>query len=90
MNDLMETLYKKAKGYTVEETQDEYAPDEGGGQKLIRRKVAGKYIPPDLAALKTYMEMTADASDYERMTDAELEKERKRIINKVKEKDTKK
>jgi hypothetical protein len=81
MSELLAVLYKKAKGYTVEETQDEYAAGEDGVQRLTKRRVSEKHIPPDLSALKTYLEMTEQQSDYEKLTDEELEAERKRIIN---------
>ena len=77
---LKDALYKKAVGYDVEETTEEYAIDEENNSKLVKRKVSKKHYPPDLSAAKTILEMFSDEKDYSNMSDEELEQERKELI----------
>ncbi len=53
---MLETLYKKAKGYDVEEVVYEYSVDENGNRQLAKEKHSVKHVPPDLSAIKAYME----------------------------------
>lgn len=80
--DVMSTLLKRAMGYTVEEIVEEYAGDEKGGE-LIKRKVTTKPVPPDVTALKTYIELSRQDDGYASMSDGELELERERLINEL-------
>lgn len=80
--DVMSTLLKRAMGYTVEEIVEEYAGDERGGE-LIKRKVTTKPVPPDVTALKTYIELSRQDDGYASMSDNELELEKKRLINEL-------
>ena len=77
---LMEALYRKALGGTVEAVTEEYGGEEGD---LLRRKVTGKYVPPDVGALKAYIEL-ADGDDILSMSDEELEREKLRLLNELK------
>lgn len=86
--DVMSTLLKRAMGYTVEEIVEEYAGDERGGE-LIKRKVTTKPVPPDVTALKTYIELSRQDDGYASMTDSELESEKQRLINEIKLKSSK-
>lgn len=78
--DVMSTLLKRAMGYTVEEIVEEYAGEERGGE-LIKRKVTTKPVPPDVTALKTYIELSKHDDEYASMTDAELSAEKERLLN---------
>lgn len=78
--DVMSTLLKRAMGYTVEEIVEEYAGDERGGE-LIKRKVTTKPVPPDVTALKTYIELTRQDDGYASMSDSELESEKERLLS---------
>lgn len=80
--DVMSTLLKRAMGYTVEEIVEEYAGDEKGGE-LIKRKVTTKPVPPDVTALKTYIELSRQDDGYASMSDSELELEKERLINEL-------
>lgn len=80
--DVMSTLLKRAMGYTVEEIVEEYAGDERGGE-LIKRKVTTKPVPPDVTALKTYIELSRQDDGYASMSDSELEFEKERLINEL-------
>ncbi len=85
----MKSLLMRAKGYTYNEVQEEFQKDESGEMALVRRKVTEKYCPPDSAALKTYLELNRDASIVE-MSDEELEKERQRLLEELKNLEDKK
>lgn len=80
--DVMSTLLKRAMGYTVEEIVEEYAGDERGGE-LIKRKVTTKPVPPDVTALKTYIELSKQDDGYASMSDNELELEKERLVNEL-------
>ena len=77
---LRKALFKKAVGYYCMETVSEYESD-GKNERLVRRKVARKYNPPDTAALKELANELPDVAD---LTDAELEAERARILAEIK------
>lgn len=79
---MLDVLYKKAKGYEVTEVTKEYGMDEDGNPKLVKEKTATKYIPPDLSAIKAYMEIK-DASLYN-MSEADLQKEKQKLLRQLK------
>lgn len=79
---MIDVLYKKAKGYDVEETTQEYVVDEEGNKRLVKEKTAVKHVPPDLSALKAYMELRD--TELSRMSDEELRKEKNRLIKSLK------
>lgn len=82
--DLMKVLLKKATGYLYDETAEEYSVDTDGREVLTKRKVTTKYCPPDATALKTYLEMgTGDG--VESLSDTELEKEKNRLLELLKD-----
>ena len=72
---LLETLRRKALGYTVSEQITEY--DAEGNE--IKQKITTKDVPPDLSAIKLLLEMTDD----EELTEAELEEEKNRILSEL-------
>ena len=76
---LLKMLKKKAKGYTVTETVKEYSLDENGNEKQVKCKKTKKYYPPDMQALKVYMEIS-DLNNISEMSVEELEKEKKRLL----------
>ena len=78
---LAKSLYKKAVGYTATEKTLEYSP-EG---ELIKKKVTSKHYPPDITALKAYLELLAGEQSVESMTDEELEKEKERLLKELEE-----
>ena len=79
---MIEVLYKKAKGYDVEEINREYVYDDDGTKRLIKEKTSVRHIPPDLSALKAYMELKD--SELTKMSNEELEKEKKRLLKELK------
>ena len=74
--DINDALIKKAVGFDVKETVEEYAESEGE-IKLTKKRVTTKFVPPDVSALKMLMERVTSLSDY---TDEELLKERERLL----------
>ncbi len=82
MRKTIEILYKKAKGYDVEEVTGEYTVDENGNRQLVKEKRTKKHIPPDLAAIKAYMEIK-DA-ELLKMGTEELIKEKERLLQELK------
>lgn len=80
---LNETILKKAMGYSVEESVMEYGmcDDE---LKLIKKKVSKKYYPPDLSAINLLINDNKN-NDLKKLTDAELEEEKNRILKLLKE-----
>ena len=76
---LNDALVKKAMGYSVEESVCEY--DE---LKLIKKKISKKYYPPDLSAINLLIG-SVNKSDFETMTDEELEQEKNRLLKLLKE-----
>lgn len=81
---LLKSLLKKAIGYKVSEVSEEYNVNEDGIEQLNKRKVTTKYIPPDLTALKAYLELTNGTNDYENMSDEELIKIKNELIKDLK------
>jgi len=73
--ELMDALYKKAVGYETSEIVEEYN-DVGD---IVKRKVSTKYIPPDVTALKIYVEERG-RGDLTRFDDEELIKEKERLL----------
>lgn len=79
---MLDVLYKKARGYDVEEINREYVVDEDGNKKLVKEKTTVKHIPPDLSALKAYMELKD--TELSKMSNDELIKEKERLIGELK------
>ena len=78
---LADSLYKKAVGYTATEKTTEYSP-EG---EVVKKKVVSKHFPPDISALKAYLELISSGEDYESMTDEELTREKERLLKELEE-----
>ncbi|MBQ7712183.1 MAG: hypothetical protein IJT69_00030 [Clostridia bacterium] len=78
---LAKSLYKKAVGYTAVEKTLEYSP-EGD---LVKKKVSSKHYPPDITALKAYLDLIGEGNDLESMTDEALEKEKERLLKELEE-----
>ena len=72
---IQESLVKKAIGYQYNEIIEEYSVDENG-EKLTKKKVTTKDVPPDLSAVKLLLDsMNVNHNDFENMTDDELKQE---------------
>ncbi len=84
---LKKALLKKALGYDADEVVCEYVLGDDGESKLSKKKVTKKHYAPDISAVKMMFEKYY-SFDYEgiySMSDQELEEEKKRLLNILKE-----
>ena len=84
---LEEALMKVALGYQVAEVTEEYA-EVDGALKLTKRKKTKKDIPPDLKAVQ--MLLGEGETGYAGLSDEELEREKARLLETLKEKSERK
>lgn len=80
---MLDILYKKGMGYQTEEVVEEYASEDKGGE-LIKRKVTIKNVPPDVAALKAYLDISKQNSEFDNLSDSELQAEKIRLLKLLK------
>ncbi len=80
---MLDILYKKGMGYQTEEVVEEYASEDKGGE-LIKRKVTIKNVPPDVTALKTYLEISKQNNEFDNLSDSELQAEKIRLLKLLK------
>ena len=78
-----QALKRCAVGFETGEVVEEFAV-ENGELKLVKKKVTRRDIPPDIKAVK----MLLEGENYARLSDEELEKERQRLIEILKENDS--
>jgi len=83
-----EALLKVALGYQVAEVTEEYA-EVDGKMKLTKRKKIKKDVPPDLKAVQILLSSEADGG-FSQWTDEELEAEKARLLEALKEETPKK
>jgi len=85
--EVIKALLKKAVGYTQSECVEEYTTNADQIMTLSKKKVTKKHIPPDVSALKvlfTFNDIGQD-KDITKMTDEELESEKIRLLNLLKD-----
>ena len=82
---ILKKLLRRAEGYTQTETQREYVIEEDGSRRAVKEKVVEKEVPPDVQALKIYLELTEYRSEFENMSDDEIKAEKIRLIKELKE-----
>ena len=82
-SDFKSALVKKALGYDATEIVEEYVSGEEGEIKLTKKKVTKKNVPPDITAIKMLMDEYVKPVAV--MSDEELEEERIRLLEKLKE-----
>lgn len=78
-------LLNKALGYTTQEIIEEYGYS-GEDFVLQKRKTSTKSYPPDLSALQILLDNGREENELYKFTDKELEEEKIRLINLLKEK----
>lgn len=74
----------------VEEIIEEYFLSENGEMVLNKKKITTKEVPPDTNAIKYLIEsenVLKKSNQYENMTDEELNKEKIKLLNLLKEVD---
>ena len=83
---LKEALINKALGYTTQEVTEEYGLS-GDEFVLQKRKTSTKSYPPDLSALQMLLdgENSDDTKTIRNMSDEELNQEKERLLNMLKE-----
>ena len=78
---IREAILRVALGYSVGEVTEEYDARDGE-LKLVKRKETRKDVPPDLKAVKILL---GGEDDYSALSDEELQAEKIRLINQLKE-----
>ena len=73
-----DALLKVALGYQISEVTEEYA-EVDGELKLTKRKKTKKDVPPDLKAVQLLLSADGEG-DLSKLSDAELEEERQRLL----------
>lgn len=73
-------LRKCAVGFDTSEVVEEFTVKDGE-LKLVKRKVTKRDIPPDIKAVKMLM----DGEDPSALSDDELEEERRKLLESLKE-----
>lgn len=86
---MLDSLYKKGVGYQTEEVVEEYASEEKGGE-LLKRKITIKNVPPDVAALKAYLDISKESGEFDNLSDNELNAEKIRLLKLLKKMEEKK
>lgn len=88
--EIKNALLKRAIGFECDEIVEEYVTDEKGNAVLSKRKVTKKFNPPDVSALRFLLEQSSLCDDdISSMTDEQLEKEKERLLQLLKEKEKK-
>lgn len=80
--ELKQKLEKKAFGYYVQETSQDYALLDGK-MTLVKEKITKKHIPLDITACK--MLEDNDEEDLDKLSDEELKKRKIQLLNQLKE-----
>jgi hypothetical protein len=75
------SLIKKALGYQYKEVIEEYSIGEDG-EKLSKKKVTTKDVPPDISAVKLLLESlnVAQSVDFDELSEEELKQEIKNAM----------
>lgn len=82
---IKDALISKALGYITQEVTEEYG-FTGDEFVLQKRKTSTKSYPPDLTALQMLLVKEDGGDELEKLTDEELQKEKIRLLNILKEK----
>ena len=80
------SLIKKALGYQYKEVIEEYSVAEDG-EKLTKKKITTKDVPPDLTAVKMFLDSINISTDenLEQMSDEELKKQIEKAMQMMEE-----
>ena len=78
------------KGLTTKEITTEYVLDEETGKmKVVKQKINEKCLPPNVDLLKIiYPHLIEKKTNYDELSDEELEKEKQRLLKELKEKES--
>lgn len=87
-DDLVKSLLKKAKGYSYNEECSEYVFSEDG-EKLQKKKITTKIVPPDITALKGALDILSEQQkEIYSLSDEELDKKINELISELKKNDS--
>lgn len=81
---LKTALFRRAVGYDTTEVVEEFAETEEGEQRLTKRKVTTKNVPPDISAAKLLLELEEEGEkkyDLSFLSDEELQREKERLLS---------
>lgn len=85
-NSTIKAIKSLASGMVVKEVTEEYALDDKGEMKLIKKKVNEKMLPPNSDICKLlYTSAKSNESNYKAMSDEDLEREKQRFLKLLKE-----
>ena len=79
-DDLDGIMLKKALGYYVEESVEEY----DGNDNVTKRRVSMKYVPPDTAAIKAVLERESKLRELKGYSDEQLAALKAKLLSKLK------
>jgi len=89
-NSTIEAIKSLASGMVVKEITEEYALDDNGEMKLVKKKVNEKMLPPNTDICKLlYSSAKANENSYKTMSDEDLQKEKQRFLKILKEEENK-
>ncbi len=76
-------------GMKTEETTSEFVrDDETGKMIMVKQKKIEKNLPPNSDLIKIiYQKLTEKTTDYNQLSDEDLEKEKQRLLKQLKEKE---
>ncbi|MBO5910334.1 MAG: hypothetical protein J6Q15_02370 [Clostridia bacterium] len=78
-------IKKLVKGFCLKEVVEEFVADENGDMKLTKQKVSKKVVPPNTDILKMlYNKSETHEISFEDWSDADLEKEKQRLLKLLK------
>lgn len=86
--EIKNALLQKALGYESDEIVEEYTTDENGNSILSKRKITKKFNPPDINALRFFLEQSDLSNDeISKMSDKQLLQEKQRLLQLLKQKE---
>lgn len=78
-DDLDGIMLKKALGYYVEESVEEYDENDN----VTKRRVSMKYVPPDTAAIKAVLERESKLRELKGYSDEQLAALKAKLLSKL-------
>ena len=84
-DETFKAIKKLIKGFCQKEVVNEYVMDDKGVKHLTKQKVSKKLVPPNTDILKMlFNKSETQEMNFDQWTDAELEKEKQRLLKLVK------
>ena len=84
-DETFKAIKKLIKGFCVKEVINEYVLDDNGNKQLTKQKISKKAVPPNTDIVKMiFNKNETQTTNFEGWTDAELEKEKQRLLKLLK------